>query len=139
MGDETEKKNDPQRPAATPAPTPAPATDPVATVIAEVARGPLTVERILLSALLAIGGGGTFFGNTKLDTMAAAATARVDALERNTMTKLDALGGSFTRLEAKVEANEKLELDRRLRSIELLGLDRRVSSLEDDAKRGSSK
>lgn len=82
--------------------------------------------------LLTILGGGAFAGvggNAKLESnleLSRETRKSVKDLEES-VTKLST---SLTELRARVEAQDKLELDRRLRALEQVGADRRLDALE---------
>lgn len=95
----------------------------------------LTPQTAILAALLGVGGVGGFGANQKLGEqleLARETRASVSKLEG----AVEKLNGGFTELRTRVEASEKLELDRRLRAIEQLGLERRLEVLEREAKDG---
>jgi outer membrane murein-binding lipoprotein Lpp len=105
VADETEKK------------PPAPVTrapDPMQELTAALPAGwsgKLTIERLLLSAVIALVGGTGFGGSAKLDAL----TAKIEAIG----TQLGDVKAQLADMRAKVEANEKLQIDQRLRAVEI--------------------
>lgn len=115
MTDQNQQQSQPQQPASAP---PAAA----GTSLMDLLRGPLTLERILLAGVLGVGSTGVVGGSSKLDAMRAEQNVRLEAIEQKTSAtsnKLDALGNALADLKAKREADEKLDIDRRLRAVEI--------------------
>lgn len=92
----------------------------------------MTLERALQSLVLAALPVLGQMGSSKLEAFQAAQNTRLDGIEARISAKQDAVVARLGELAVKVEAQDRLELDKRVRGLEGIGSERRFGVLEGD-------